>query len=116
MSESNSSDGKPKAAVGYKCPPRSHQFRPGQSGNPRGRPKGQKNLVTTFAEALNEKLPVRGKNGRRRWLSKLQAMCEVMINKAVGGDPKAFLAVFQLADKHGVFKHQASSVSLKQRL
>lgn len=25
--------------VGYKRPPREHQFKPGQSGNPKGRPK-----------------------------------------------------------------------------
>ena len=29
--------------VGYGCPPREYQFKPGQSGNPNGRPKGSKN-------------------------------------------------------------------------
>ena len=32
------SDGKKPPKVGYKRPPREHQFRPGTSGNPRGRP------------------------------------------------------------------------------
>ena len=38
--------------VGYKKPPKRTQFKPGQSGNPRGRPKGTKNLKTDLAEAL----------------------------------------------------------------
>jgi hypothetical protein len=113
MSDSDSSDGKPRPAVGYGRPPVNRQFKPGQSGNPKGRPKRQKDVVTMFAETLNEKISVRGKNGRRRRLSKLQAMCEVMTNKALAGDAKAFSVVFQLADKHGVFKHQ-SSVSTNQ--
>jgi hypothetical protein len=57
MSEANSEDDK----VGYKRPPRHSRFRPGQSGYPRGRKKGVRNLRTdvkaTLASsvALNER-------------------------------------------------------------
>ena len=40
--------------VGYGKPPRHTRFTKGQSGNPRGRPPGAKNLKTLLSEALNE--------------------------------------------------------------
>ena len=38
--------------VGYRRPPVRTRFGPGQSGNPRGRPKGARNLSTVVAAAL----------------------------------------------------------------
>src|SRR5215475_5883446 len=109
MSRSDRSDDKQNSAVGYRRPPVNRQFKPGQSGNPRGRPKGSKNLVTMVAEALNEKIKVRTKDGRTRTLSKQELMVEVMVNKAVAGDPKAFATVEKFTDKFEVFKRQTAN-------
>ena len=49
--------------VGYKNPPREHRFKPGQSGNPRGRPKGVKSLDQRLQEELDR--PVTVKIGAR---------------------------------------------------
>jgi len=105
MSESDQTGGKPNGAVGYRRPPVNRQFKPGQSGNPKGRPKGSKNFATTFAEALSKPIKVRDRNtGKIRTLSKLDVMIEAITNKAMAGDPKAFATVIQLADKFQVFK------------
>ena len=46
-------------AVGYKHPPREHQFRRGQSGNPSGRPKGARNFKSELREELGELVTIR---------------------------------------------------------
>jgi len=38
--------------VGYGRPPVHARFRPGQSGNPKGRPKGSRNKRTAMAEQI----------------------------------------------------------------
>ena|SRR5215475_4262770 len=118
MSQSEPPDDKPKSAVGYGRPPRNRQFKPGQSGNPRGRPKGRKNFATALADGLRRPVKVRDKNGKIRTLTAQEAMIEVQINKALAGDGKAFAKVVQLADEYGAFKEQLQSTSedMKSRI
>ncbi|MDR1696113.1 MAG: DUF5681 domain-containing protein [Endomicrobium sp.] len=75
--------------VGYKNPPKHSQFKKGSSGNPYGRPKGDKNFATIFGEALNEKITVKQKNGKEKIITKKQAIATQLTNKAVTGDQKA---------------------------
>ena len=105
MNGSNRSGGKQNSAVGYRRPPVSRQFKPGQSGNPKGRPKGRKNFTTIFVDVLSRRIKVRDKN-RPRTLSKLEAMIEIMTNKAVAGDPHAFARIVQIAERLDAFKWQ----------
>ncbi len=52
--------------VGYGKPPKAHRFKPGQSGNPSGRPKGVKNEETIIRDLLGQKVSIshRGKTKR----------------------------------------------------
>jgi len=75
-------------AVGYGRPPKAHRFRPGQSGNPRGRPKGSKNMMTLFEQELDAKVTVT-EHGERRTITKRQVIAKQVVNKAATGDAKA---------------------------
>ena len=74
--------------VGFGKPPRSRRFKPGQSGNPNGRPRGAKNFATALEEELNARLTVT-ENGRRRRISKREVIAKHLVNKAASGDLKA---------------------------
>jgi Family of unknown function (DUF5681) len=74
--------------VGYKKPPRRSQFKPGLSGNAKGRPKGSKNFTTVIEEELRALIEVTEK-GKRKRISKRNAIVKQTVNKAVAGDTKA---------------------------
>jgi hypothetical protein len=74
--------------VGYGRPPLATRFRSGQSGNPRGRPRGARNLSTVVAAALSERIAVT-ENGRRRRISKLEAAVKQLVNRAASGEARA---------------------------
>jgi hypothetical protein len=77
-----------EGGVGYGKPPQHTQFAKGRSGNPRGRPKGRKNLSTLIEEELNTKVTIT-ENGARKKITKKQAVAKQIVNKAASGDPKA---------------------------
>ncbi len=74
--------------VGYGKPPKHSRFKTGQSGNPKGRKKGVKNINTILDDVLNEKV-VLSENGRTYKISKKQALCRRLVNKGLAGDMKA---------------------------
>jgi len=80
--------GKDKAdGVGYKRPPLATRFQPGQSGNPKGRPKGSRNLGTILDEELGTRITVT-ENGKRKKITKCHAFAKQLVNKGAAGDPK----------------------------
>jgi Family of unknown function (DUF5681) len=94
--EPKATDGK----VGYKHPPVKSQFRKGQSGNPRGRRKGQRNLAAVLAEVLRQTVTVK-KGGNSQRMSKGDALIQILLTKAHHGDGRAIKAVFLLTEKIG---------------
>jgi hypothetical protein len=79
--------------VGYGSPPQAHQFKPGQSGNPRGRPKGAKNEATILHELLNRKIQVR-EAGRTRKITVLEAILLRFTEDALKGNTKSAAFIF----------------------
>jgi len=74
--------------VGYRKPPSHTRFVKGQSGNPRGRAPGAKNMKTLLTKALNE-LVVVTDNGGRRKVSKREAIITQLVNRSAKADFKA---------------------------
>jgi Family of unknown function (DUF5681) len=81
--------------VGYGSPPTATQFRPGVSGNPRGRPKGSSNLATDLAAELGETVTVQ-EDGHRRRVSKQRALIKSLMRNALKGEVRSSAALLTL--------------------
>jgi len=79
--------------VGYKKPPKSTQFKAGQSGNRKGRPKGSLNISTVLDQELKTLVTVT-ENGRKSKVQKAKVMVKQLVNKAAAGDQKATALIF----------------------
>jgi hypothetical protein len=74
--------------VGYKRPPLQHRFKPGQSGNAKGRPRSALNAATILDKELKALVTVTS-NGKKQQLSKRDVMIRQLSNKAAEGNLKA---------------------------
>jgi hypothetical protein len=79
-------------------PPRSHRFKPGQTGNPRGRPRGTRNLWTDLTQLLKKRIPVR-EDGETRHISRQEAILLSLYSKAVRGDVRAIMSILTMLMK-----------------
>ena len=78
----------PDYVVGYGKPPLHTRFQKGRSGNPKGRPRGKKNMSTLLSAALDAAIIV-VENGRRKKISKREAIITQLVNKSASADLKA---------------------------
>jgi hypothetical protein len=81
-------DFEPPYGVGFGRPPKQKQFAKGKSGNPKGRPKGSRNFATVIQAELKRRVPIM-EDGKRRKITKREAVAKQLVNKAASGDPKA---------------------------
>jgi hypothetical protein len=84
--------------IGYKRPPLGTRFKPGFSGNAKGRPKGVRNLETDLKEELSERISVR-EGERQLKVSKQRALVKTLLAKALKGDTRAANILLQLIAK-----------------
>jgi len=93
--------------VGYGKPPKDTQFPKGQSGNPKGRPKGSKNLVTLIHEMLDQLIPVR-EDGRSRKVPARAAIAKRMVNGGLAGNQRAIDQLLRIPGVLGTSDGMAS--------
>ena len=84
--------------VGYKRPPKSGQFRKGQSGNPPGRPKGARNLKTDLAEELGRRIALT-LQGKSITVTKQRALIMALCGKAIKGDTRAASLIINMINR-----------------
>ena len=88
-------------AVGYRRPPREHQFKAANNANPLGRKKGSRNRTLVIRQILFE--PITVKEGDQvKKMPLLEAIVRQTCNKALKGDHKAALTIMGLAQKEGL--------------
>ncbi len=83
---------------GNKNPPRKGRFKPGASGNPGGRPKGSRNMRTELTQILKEQIAVR-ESGKRKRITRQEAMLLTVLEKALRGDMKAASTIMNIVLK-----------------
>jgi hypothetical protein len=83
--------------VGKGRPPKEFQYKPGQSGYPKGRPKGSKNRATKAKAALSRKVVVTI-NGTKNTMTVQDVAYRRLADKAMAGDQKAFNYLLTLAN------------------
>jgi hypothetical protein len=102
-------------------------FKKGQSGNPKGRPKGSLNRSTIAKKWLEVLSQEELEDGQVKWLSNEEAMTLSLIKKARNGDVNAYKALMDSAygtakdtvdinsnEKRSIdFKHLISGIKAK---
>jgi RimJ/RimL family protein N-acetyltransferase len=89
--------------VGYKKPPKENRFKKGNKANPRGRPRGSKNLATLLDEALDTAVTV-VEDGERRQRTKRDVVIAQLVERSASADfraTKLLLDMLQRAQRGG---------------
>ena len=89
----NDKENKKEYEVGYKRPPREYQFKPGQSGNPKGRPKKNKSFAEDIKDEMNELIQIQ-EQGKLKKITKQTALIKRLITDALSGKASAIKLLF----------------------
>ena len=96
--------------VGYGRPPQHSRFKPGQSGNPKGRPRQRRNLRSVLDQHLQQTIEVTV-NGRPCRMKRIDALVRTTVDRALKNDPKAISALIIMMRQTGAMNELPEPVS-----
>ena len=93
-------DGSPcEPRVGYKVPPKEHEFKKGKSGNPKGRPKGKQSNAKIAQKVLWETNVV-SDSDRTKTRTTIELILLTLRQLAFAGNNRAFKLMNKLAAEY----------------
>jgi Family of unknown function (DUF5681) len=98
--------------IGYGKPPKQYQFKPGQSGNPRGRPRGRLSKKAVWDRIMSEPMSIR-EDGKTRTVTKYEGLCLAQLTKGIKGDTRSALFAINEAERAGFGEPDAEPVPVK---
>lgn len=83
--------------IGYGRPPVHTRFRKGQSGNPKGRPRGRRSIGAELDRILCQQIAVR-EGGAAASVTKRQALLMSLLTSAIKGNTRSATLVLRLVE------------------
>jgi hypothetical protein len=107
-----------KPYVGYKNTPLHTRFKPGQSGNPRGRPKGQSKDLVSFGDLLMKefyKTVPANLGGKTVNKTQGQIVAMKMVTNAINKGPVAMNLLLKFIENHEARKARREELLLRKQ-
>jgi len=101
--------------VGYGKPPRAHRFKPGQSGNRLGRPRGLPEIVQLFAKELKRKHTII-EGGQRISVAMIELIVKRLLQLAAKGNLRAMSEAFNFANQHQQTERQRATTLITKNM
>jgi Family of unknown function (DUF5681) len=92
----------PQYSVGYGRPPIHSRFKPGRSGNAKGRPKGSCNVKAELKKVYTDKIVIH-EGGKKRHVTRITVLLLRQWERGIKGDERAAQAAIANAKALGVF-------------
>lgn len=106
----NNNEGTFGGSVGHGNPPKSGQFKKGQSGNPKGRPKKEKDQLCDMVEKVFFSKKPAKINGESALLTVMEMALIKVSESAINGDVSATRLMLKLASDAGFEQAQVGII------